>query len=701
MKYPFVLFYRKEKYSEVDDFLKDEKLNCTIFIINDDSELNKLFNPNNQILITYGPNESEYSSVSSVISNRIRDRWIHLRSIESIDHFNRIVNYCFINNCTFTRTHIRPIFSIFTTTYNSYNKIIRAYNSVKKQTFIDYEWVILDDSPDDSHFIFLKDLFKNDSKIRLYKRSENSGNIGNVKNEVVSLCRGKYVIELDHDDEILPHVLSDSVKCFEEDSDIGFIYMDFINIYENGNNFKYGNFICKGYGSYYCQKYNNKWVYVYNTPNINNITLSHLVCCPNHPRIWKRSVLIEAGNYSEFLPICDDYEILLRTFITTKMAKIHKLGYVQYMNDSNNNFSLIRNSEINRIGPQFIQPIFYKKFDINEKCKELDCYEDEKFIYNHSMIWNREKYIHKYSNKLINLNYDKQYCIIGLDTLKDNIELIKNLYTNLQNDFILLDSNIKIEEIQNVLDSFGFDRFKCYSLEDHLNDQLINYFLIMYKSLNNYEIIKSKNHQLPFNTELSHRYEVINENTKPEESYLEIGLEYGYNFKNVHFNNKIGVDPDPKFSDKNIIKLTSDDYFKEYLDLSFDNIFIDGMHQCEYVLRDFNNSISILKENGTIFIDDIIPMSYNEQLKIPNKHYYENGILKYGEPWTGDVWKIMYYLLKYHKNDFEFKYYNNKYYRGVAVLKIINKFNIPESKITEINDYDYYNDFLDFIVKMF
>ena len=141
-------------------------------------------------------------------------------------------------------------------------------------------------------------------------------------------------------------------------------------------------------------------------------------------------------------------------------------------------------------------------------------------------------------------------------------------------------------------------------------------------------------------------------------------------------------------------------YINQMDDL-FDNIFIDGMHQCEYVRRDFNNSISILKENGTIFIDDILPMSYNEQLKIPNKHYYENGILKYGEPWTGDVWKVMYYLLKYHKNDFEFKYYNNKNYRGVAVLKIINKFNIPESKIIEINDYDYYKDFLDFIVKMF
>ena len=130
--------------------------------------------------------------------------------------------------------------------------------------------------------------------------------------------------------------------------------MDFINIYENGKNFKYDDFICKGYGGYYCQKYNDKWVNVYITPNINNITLSHLVCCPNHPRIWRRETLLTMDNYSEFLPICDDYEILLRTAISTKIVKINKLGYIQYMNNDNNNFSLIRNSEINRIGPHHI-----------------------------------------------------------------------------------------------------------------------------------------------------------------------------------------------------------------------------------------------------------------------------------------------------------------------------------------------------------
>ena len=424
MKYPYVIFYRPESLSEIDKFFIDnnEQLNCTLYFTSNKKDLNKLFNSNYQILVTYADKE-EYciNDVTSIISERMRDRWIHFNEIKSISEFNNSVNYCFIHNCTFNREHIRPIFSVFTSSYNSYHKIERAYNSLKNQILKDWEFIIIDDSPDDNHFNFLRKLMINDSRVRLYRRSENNGNIGNVKNEAISLCRGKYILEFDHDDEILPFVLKDSADYFDANPDIGFIYMDCIALYENGSNHFFGDFICKGYGSYYCQKYNNKWVYVYNTPNINNITLSHLVCCTNHPRIWRKNVLIEAGNYCEFLPICDDYEIIIRTALTTKIAKIHKLGYIQYMNDNNNNFSLIRNAEINRIGPEYISSIFYEKFKVHEYMKKQDAYEDEKYIYNNSKIWKREEnYEHKYYNKIVNVNYNKQYCIIGIDSLLIN-----------------------------------------------------------------------------------------------------------------------------------------------------------------------------------------------------------------------------------------------------------------------------------------
>ena len=194
MKYPYIIFYRLEKYSNIDNFFIDnnEKLNCSIFFTSNINDLNKLFDSNYQILITYGDNENEYvSNVMSIITDRMRNRWIHLKEVLSIYEFNRAVNYCFIYNCTFQRENIRPIFSVFTSTYNSYHKIKRAYDSLKTQTLKDWEFVVMDDSPDDDHFNFLRELMIHDSRVRLYRRSKNSGNIGNVKNEAISLCRGK------------------------------------------------------------------------------------------------------------------------------------------------------------------------------------------------------------------------------------------------------------------------------------------------------------------------------------------------------------------------------------------------------------------------------------------------------------------------------------------------------------------------------
>ena len=125
---------------------------------------------------------------------------------------------------------------------------------------------------------------------------------------------------------------------------------------------------------------------------------------------------------------------------------------------------------------------------------------------------------------------------------------------------------------------------------------------------------------------------------------MEIGVETGVTFLNSHFIDKEGVDPDPKCEHPNLIKKTSDDYFAALpINCKKDVYFIDGMHQVEYVLNDVNNSMKHLNEKGKIFLDDILPLTYDEQCKIPKKHFYENGILKYGESWTGDVWKIVYY----------------------------------------------------------
>lgn len=500
MKYPFILFFRHDKYAYIDNFLNKntEHLICSIFIINNKEELNKIFDPKYHLIVTFGGDKSEYSNeIYSIIVDKMNNRWLHYDILDEsiINSFNHNVNNTYLASCVTTKENNRPVFSLFTTCYNSYEKIIRAYDSIKTQILRDWEWVILDDSPNDEHFVFLREKFKYENRIRLYKRSENSGNIGNVKNEAISLCRGKYVLEMDHDDELLPHTLSDATNVFEKDESVGFIYMDFINICENGNDYTYGNFFGLGYAGYYRQKIRDKWRYVCMTPNMNNITLYHIVGVPNHPRIWRKSTLMEIGNFCEYLPILDDYEVLVRTAVNTKIVRIPKIGYIQYMNNGSNNFSLIRNAEINRIIWN-LSTRCYEMYSIDEYMKQHDAYEDPEYRYNCSQMWKRKNYQHKYYNKIVNLNHKKQYCILGLDSFYNKLDLLKTLYQDPNNDFLLLDNKVHSDKLCEILDNHNFSKMNCYSMDDCNEDELLNYFMMMYKSCDDFTILYQKNESI-------------------------------------------------------------------------------------------------------------------------------------------------------------------------------------------------------------
>jgi len=709
-KYPFVILFRYNKYSIIDDYINNhvDHYNCTfINIKSNQDDILKLFNENYNILLTVGPSEyNEYKFIDNIIPERFKHKWFHktIEDIKNINDINLLFNHNFILNIIKPRIQTRPIFSIFTTCYNSYEFIKVAYDSIKTQTLIDWEWVILDDSTKDDHFEYLKQIFKDDYKVRLYKRHQNSGNIGNVKNEVISLCRGKYLLEMDHDDIIINTCLMDATNIFEKDSDVGFIYADTIPLYRNFNPFSYGKNIGKGYGSEYKFFYNGNWINSYLTPNINNITLSHLVCCPNHPRMWRSETLNRLENYSEYLPICDDYEILLRTCLNCKVVKINKPLYIQFTNENGNNFSTIRNKEINRIGPKFIYPMFYNYYNVNEKCKELNGYENESFIDSREPIWKRTNYQHNRLNKLVNYDINHQVCIINYNIYNDNI---KELYQKDKYELYFLTNIFSDEECEEILNSLEFFNIKFISHNDCTDEQLINFFNYLLKNDNCVDsIINNNSKYLLDNNILNNivQYNIINDSiiNNNYKSYCEIGIESGFTFKKINIDNKIGIDPDPSFISDQIKCVSSNDFFQNInSSITFDIFYIDGMHQVEYIYKDFFNCLNILNENGSIFIDVILPLKEREQFKVPIKHIYEKGILKYKEPWTGDVWKFIYFILQNFK--FNFKLFNNKQlFRGLIQLNNIqnpddNYLDNYIDNIKIINDYDYKTDYPNYI----
>ena len=171
-KYPFVYFLRSEKYKNIDNFIEQnkDKFECIIEVIGSTvDELNKLNNlfdsSKYHLLVTFGDSDKEYIPfIMPRLVDRMRNRWFHRRSIDNIGDFNKNVNCCYVCNAIMNREDVRPKFSIFTTCYNSYDKIFRAYEGLKNQQLRDWEWVILDDSPEDKHFDFLKKIIKNRQK---------------------------------------------------------------------------------------------------------------------------------------------------------------------------------------------------------------------------------------------------------------------------------------------------------------------------------------------------------------------------------------------------------------------------------------------------------------------------------------------------------------------------------------------------------
>ena len=69
---------------------------------------------------------------------------------------------------------------------------------------------------------------------------------------------------------------------------------------------------------------------------------------------------------------------------------------------------------------------------------------------------------------------------------------------------------------------------------------------------------------------------------------------------------------------------------KNNKDFKYDIIFIDGLHHDYQVIRDIENSLNHLSDNGVIVCHDCLPFS--EVMQRQEECYGE---------WTGDVWKAI------------------------------------------------------------
>lgn len=95
--------------------------------------------------------------------------------------------------------NIRPLVSIHLTTFNRGSLLPRAIKSVLKQTFTDWELIIVNDGSTDSTRRILSRYTRN-RRIKVFTHPNNLGNAA-ARNTALNHSRGEYVAFLDDDDE--------------------------------------------------------------------------------------------------------------------------------------------------------------------------------------------------------------------------------------------------------------------------------------------------------------------------------------------------------------------------------------------------------------------------------------------------------------------------------------------------------------------
>ena len=292
---------------------------------------------------------------------------------------NVIVCQSVFRNCKYHR----PKFSIFTPTYKTGDRIFRTYESLKKQTFRNWEWVVVDDSPDDETWTKLQLISNQDYRVKIHKIYPlTGGNVGLSKNRAAMLCDGEWVCELDHDDALVSDCLETCYNAIEKHPDAGFLYTDSCEVYEDGEMKSYdhdwsGNWYARpdnyfdfGYAGHSWVEADGKKYLAHWYPDINPLTIRFNISMPNHAKMWDRKVYLEMGGHNKFIPVADDLEINIRTFLNTKIIHLKKVLYLQY---NNRNSTVDNNStDINRRA-RLIKDHYDKA--INDRIIELG-YED-------------------------------------------------------------------------------------------------------------------------------------------------------------------------------------------------------------------------------------------------------------------------------------------------------------------------------------
>ncbi len=197
-----------------------------------------------------------------------------------------------------------PVISVLMPVYNADRYVAQAVESILRQTFTDFEFLIVDDGSRDRSLTILQHYAAKDCRIHLTSRP-NTGYVVAL-NEMLAKATGKYIARMDADDIALPERFAKQVAFLEHNPE----------------------FVCVGGGYQVIDKRNRLLLHHLSMPeqdeeNQRLSLMGHTTIC--HPcAMFRRAAIETVGYYEPDLMPTEDLDLWLRLGEVGKLANLNE-----------------------------------------------------------------------------------------------------------------------------------------------------------------------------------------------------------------------------------------------------------------------------------------------------------------------------------------------------------------------------------------
>ena len=114
--------------------------------------------------------------------------------------------------------------------YNVAEYVRASLDSIRAQTFKDFELLCIDDASTDSTWAILEEYAAKDNRIRLFRQEKNQG-LSVSRNLAIKEAKGEYLLMLDGDDLFAPNMVEKAYTTAKE-KDADMVMWDYVSFYD-------------------------------------------------------------------------------------------------------------------------------------------------------------------------------------------------------------------------------------------------------------------------------------------------------------------------------------------------------------------------------------------------------------------------------------------------------------------------------------